>query len=93
MTPTALPTLDVIQENRQVSTDQDITSSKGVFPNDISDSGSWMRSLSEPRFLNAYTVVSKTVTAFSFETTTVKKAMAIADDAMVLCLPSGWSIC
>jgi hypothetical protein len=52
-----------------------------------------MRSLSEPRFLNAYTVVSKTVTAFSFETTTVKKAMAIADDAMVLCLPSGWSIC
>ena len=90
---TALPILDLIRENRQVSTDQEITSSKAVSPNDISGSGSLMRSLSEPRFLNSYSVVSTTVTAFSFATTTVKKAVAIADDAMVLCLPSGWSIC
>ena len=91
---TALPTLDLIRENRQLSADQDITSSKGVSPSDISRSGSLMRSLSaEPRFLNSYSVVSSTVTTYSFATATATKTVNIGGAAAVSCLPSGWTVC
>jgi hypothetical protein len=79
--PTALPSLDVIRENRQLSVDDKISGSMSSVENSRGK-----------RFLN-YSVTSVTVTSYSFLSATVKKTVAIGGDAAVLCLPSGWSVC
>jgi hypothetical protein len=83
VTPTALPSLDVIRENRQLPVDDQISGS-------ISQSG--RENLRVKRFLK-YSVTSVTVTTYSFLSATVTKPVAIGGEAAVLCLPSGWSVC
>ena len=79
--PTALPTLDVIRENRQRPVD-----------NKISGSMSLEENLRSKRFFT-YSVTSVTVTTYSFLSATVTKTVAIGGAAAVLCLPSGWAVC
>ncbi|EFX82564.1 hypothetical protein DAPPUDRAFT_101160 [Daphnia pulex] len=80
VTPTALPSLDVIRKNRQLPVDDNISGS-------ISQSG--RENLRVKRFLK-YSVTSVTVTTYSFLSATVTKPVAIGAAAAVLCLPSGW---
>ncbi len=81
--PTALPSLDVIRENRQLPAVDD----------QISGSMSSVEHLRGKRFWKQ-SVTSVTVTAYNFlSTTVITKAVNIGAAAAVLCLPSGWAVC
>ncbi|KAI9558801.1 hypothetical protein GHT06_015590 [Daphnia sinensis] len=87
--PTALPSLEQNRENRQVMFDQN----DYVFPGEISGSISPEKYLREKRFFKFYSVVSTTITTYSITSTTSTKTVAVAGDAEVECLPSGWVVC
>ncbi|XP_057369330.1 uncharacterized protein LOC130690333 [Daphnia carinata] len=87
--PTALPSLELNRENRQVSFDQNDYASLG----EISGSISPEKHLREKRFFNFYSVTSTTITTYSIMSTTSTKTVAVAGDGEVECLPSGWVVC
>ncbi|KZS01001.1 Uncharacterized protein APZ42_002479 [Daphnia magna] len=87
--PTALPSLGLNRENRQVSYDQSDYLSSG----EISGSISPEKHLRGKRFFKFYSVASTTITTYSITSTTSTKTVAVAGDGEVECLPSGWVIC
>lgn len=53
---------------------------------------SWLNSFRGKLLLNS-SLVSKTVTSFSFTSTIVTKTVPIAGEAQIKCLPLGWDVC
>lgn len=83
---TALPSLDGIRESRQLML------ADSSFDH-ISGSLSTEKLLMRGKRFFKYSVTSVTVTTYSLLSATVTKTVAIGDDAAVLCLPSGWTVC